>query len=164
MRKLGVDDYAELVRRSQDEPEWFWPAAIEDMGLEFSRPWDRLYDDGNGIEWTTWFCGGRVSIAWNCVHRHARGPLADVDAAVFQGEDGARYAYTYAELSDRVTRLAEALAGLGVGRATGSRSTCRCRRRRPSRRTPARTSAPCRCPSSRASPLRPSRSASRTAR
>ena len=39
-RKLGFDDYASLVRFSQDDPEAFWPAAIEDMGLEFSRPWD----------------------------------------------------------------------------------------------------------------------------
>ena len=35
MRRQGIEDYWELVRRSQDEPEWFWPAAIADMGLEF---------------------------------------------------------------------------------------------------------------------------------
>ena len=38
MRRHGLDDYRELVARSQEEPEWFWPAAVEDMGLEFSRP------------------------------------------------------------------------------------------------------------------------------
>ena len=80
------------------------PLFLERAGFYFGN-WDRLYDDSNGIEWTTWFCGARLSIAWNCVHRHARGPLADGEAAVFQGEDGARYAYTYAELSDRVTVL-----------------------------------------------------------
>ncbi|MGH3114009.1 MAG: acetyl-coenzyme A synthetase N-terminal domain-containing protein, partial [Gaiellaceae bacterium] len=50
MRKHGLDDYRALVRRSQDEPEWFWPAAIEDLGLEFSRPWERVYDDSRGPE------------------------------------------------------------------------------------------------------------------
>ena len=36
-RKLGFDDYAALVRFSAEEPERFWPAAIDDLGLEFSR-------------------------------------------------------------------------------------------------------------------------------
>ena len=32
--------HRELVARSADDPGWFWPLAIEDMGLEFSEPWD----------------------------------------------------------------------------------------------------------------------------
>ena len=40
MRRHGIDAYRELVRRSQDDPEWFWPAAIEDLELEFSTPWE----------------------------------------------------------------------------------------------------------------------------
>jgi acetyl-CoA synthetase len=114
-RAHGIGDYAELVRRSHEDPDWFWPAAIEDMGLEFSTPFERVYDDSRGPEWTTWFVGGRLNIAWNCVHRHARSELAGVAAAVFAGEDGERRSLTYAELSDQVTRFAEALARLGVG-------------------------------------------------
>ena len=49
-------------------------------------------------------------------------------------------------------------------RETGSRSTCRCRRRSPSRRTRARTSAPSTSRSSPASPRPRSRRASRTRR
>src|SRR5262245_10163195 len=30
-RRLGFEDYPSLVRFSQDDPEAFWPAAIEDM-------------------------------------------------------------------------------------------------------------------------------------
>jgi acetyl-CoA synthetase len=113
-RRLGFDDYWELVRFSSDEPERFWPAAIEDLGLEFSRPWDAVVDESRGPEWATWFVGGKLNLAWNCVHRWARGPRAGADAAVWQSEDGSRRALTYAELSDEVTRLAEALAALGV--------------------------------------------------
>ena len=114
-RKLGFDDYAKLVRFSQEEPERFWPAAIEDMGLEFSQPWDAVVDTSNGPEWATWFVGGKLNLAENCVHRWARGDRADAEAAVGQSEDGERQALTYRELSDAVTRLAEALAALGVG-------------------------------------------------
>jgi acetyl-CoA synthetase len=113
MRKHGLDDYRELVRRSQEEPAWFWPAAIEDLGLEFSRPWEQVFDDSRGPEWTTWFVGSQVSIARNCVHRWA-GRTPDKVAAVFAGEDGSRRELTFAELSRDVTRLAEGLVRLGV--------------------------------------------------
>jgi acetyl-CoA synthetase len=113
-RKLGFEDYAELVRFSAEEPERFWPAAIEDMGLEFSRPWHEVLDESRGPEWATWFVGGRLNLAWNCVHRWARGPRADAAAALWQGEDGVRRSLSYRELSTEVTRLAEALAALGV--------------------------------------------------
>ena len=113
MRKHGFESYWELVARSQDDPEWFWPAAIEDMGLEFSRPWDAVVDLSRGPEWATWFVGGKVNIAWNCVHRWAeRRPEAV--ASVGLGEDGSRREQTFAELSRDVTRLAEALVRLGV--------------------------------------------------
>ncbi|MGH3048342.1 MAG: AMP-binding protein [Gaiellaceae bacterium] len=113
MRRHGLDDYWTLVRRSQEEPEWFWPAAIEDMGLEFSHPWVQVLDDSRGPEWTTWFAGGKLNIAWNCVHRWAeRKPQAV--AAVLSGEDGSRRELTWAQMSRDVTRLAEGLLRLGV--------------------------------------------------
>jgi acetyl-CoA synthetase len=113
MRRLGVDDYWELQRRSAEDPDWFWPAVVEDMGLEFFRPWERVVDLSRGPEWATWFVGGKLNVAWNCVHRWAeRRP--DAVGAVFAGEDGARRELTFAELSREVTRLAEALVRLGV--------------------------------------------------
>jgi acetyl-CoA synthetase len=113
MGRHGFDDYWELVRRSQEDPEWFWPAAIEDMGLDFSTPWNEVMDLSRGPEWATWFVGSKLSIAWNCVHRWAeRDP--DRVAAVGLGEDGTRWEYTFAELSSQVTRLAEGLIVLGV--------------------------------------------------
>src|SRR6266536_6645559 len=114
LRRVGLDDYRELQRRSAEEPEWFWPAAIEDMGLEFSQPWDRVVDVSRGPEWATWFVGGKLNLAWNCVHRWAE-RTPDFSAAVGLGEDGSRRELTFAELSGEVTRLAEALVRLGVG-------------------------------------------------
>ncbi|MDQ2984931.1 MAG: AMP-binding protein [Actinomycetota bacterium] len=112
--KLGFEDYPSLVRFSQEDPEAFWPAAIKDMGLEFSQPWDRVMDLSRGPEWATWFVGGKLNIAWNCVHRWAQGPRADAAAGVWQSEDGERHEITFAELSRAVTKFAEALVALGV--------------------------------------------------
>src|SRR5919198_55036 len=113
MRRAGLDDYRELQRRSAVEPEWFWPLAIDDMGLEFSQPWERAVDVSRGPEWATWFVGGKLNLAWNCVHRWAE-RTPDVAAGVWQAEDGERHALSYAELSRAVTRFAEALVSLGV--------------------------------------------------
>ena len=114
MRRHGIADYRDLVVRSQDDPEWFWPAAVEDMGLEFARAWEKVADLSRGPEWATWFVGGRLNIAHNCAHRWAE-RTPEAVACVSLGEDGRRRTLTFAELSEQVTRLAEALAALGVG-------------------------------------------------
>jgi acetyl-CoA synthetase len=118
MRRAGAGGWRELVRRSAEEPAWFWPLAVDDLGIEFSRPWERVYDDSRGPEWTTWFVGGKVSIAHNCVHRWGLS-RPDATACVGLGEDGERRELSWAQLSRDVTRLAEHLASLGVG--TGDR-------------------------------------------
>jgi acetyl-CoA synthetase len=114
MRRAGVSSYSELVRRSVEEPEWFWPLVVDDLGLEFSEPWRHVVDDTRGPMWARWFVGGRLSIADNCVHRWAR-TQPEAIAAVGLAEDGTRSALTFAELSHDVTRLAEELTALGVG-------------------------------------------------
>jgi acetyl-CoA synthetase len=112
-RRLGCDSYAELHRVSIEEPERFWTTVVDDLGIEFSTPWERVLDDSAGIEWPRWFVGGRVNLAWNCLHRWAESRPDDV-AAIFLGEDGTRRERSYRELSDETVRLAEALRELGV--------------------------------------------------
>jgi acetyl-CoA synthetase len=114
-RRLGAGDYHELHRISVEEPDRFWPAVIEDLGLVFSEPWDSVVDTSRGVEWATWFNGGKLNLAWNCVHRWAAGESAEEEVAVWLGEDGARDALTWRELSEQVFRLAEGLASIGIG-------------------------------------------------
>ena len=114
MRRHGHEDYWELVRRSQEDPEWFWPAAIEDMGLDFSTALEpgrrplaraRVGDVVRRLDRSP--SPGTVSTA---------GPSAT--PAVSRLSASARTArageYTFAELSAQVTRLAEGLVALGV--------------------------------------------------
>jgi acetyl-CoA synthetase len=113
MRRLGCADYHELHRCSVEEPERFWPSVVDDLAIEFSQPWERVLDTSSGPEWAKWFVGGRVNVARACVHDWAQ-RTPDALAAVLRGENGDRGAWTFAELSAEVTRLAEALAALGV--------------------------------------------------
>jgi acetyl-CoA synthetase len=114
-RRLGVDRYEDLHRVSVEEPERFWPALIEDLGLEFTEPWDEVVDASGGVEWARWFVGGKLNVAWNCVHKWAAGELAEEEAAIWHPEDGGRFTLTWRELSDEVFRLAEGLAAIGIG-------------------------------------------------
>jgi acetyl-CoA synthetase len=113
--RLGVERYHDLHRISVEEPERFWPAVVEDLGLEFSEPWTEVVDVSRGPEWATWFAGGKLNLAWSCVHRWAAGELAEEEAVVWQPEDGGRVSLTWRELSDEVYRLAEGLASIGIG-------------------------------------------------
>jgi acetyl-CoA synthetase len=114
-RRLGCSDYGDLHRLSIEDPVRFWPAVVDDLGLEFTRRWDAVVDTTDGPEWAKWFVGGRLNIASNCVHRWAGGERADDEAAVWLPEDGGRAAMSWRELSDEVYRLAEGLGSLGVG-------------------------------------------------
>jgi acetyl-CoA synthetase len=109
-RKLGCESYHELHRLSIEEPERFWPAVVDDLGLEFSQPWDRVLDTSDGIEWAKWFVGGELNVAQSSVHKWR----SDEEAVVGLWEDGERSALTWTQLSEQVTKLAETLVALGV--------------------------------------------------
>jgi acetyl-CoA synthetase len=112
-RALRCGDHGALHRVSIEEPDRFWRAVRDDLGIPFSHDWDRVLDDSRGIEWTRWFSGARLNVADACVHRWAR-ERPQEEAAVWQPEDGSRRSLSWAELSREVTRFAEALVGLGV--------------------------------------------------
>jgi acetyl-CoA synthetase len=114
-RQLGCETYADLHRVSIEEPGRFWRVVREDLAIPLSRDWDEVLDDSRGIEWTTWFTGARLNLATACVHRWA-GERPGEEAAVWLAEGGARRSLTWAELSRDVTRFAEALSRLGVGK------------------------------------------------
>ena len=112
MREHGIADWRELIRRSQDDIEWFWDAAVRFLGIEFSTPYERVLDTSRGVAWSTWFSGGALNLTFNCVDRHP----ADRPAVVWESEDGRVERMTYGELAAETNRLANALLELGVGR------------------------------------------------
>jgi len=115
MDRHGLPDYASLLARANGDVAWFWQAALEDLGVAWYRPFDRVMDDSRGIAWTRWFLGGRTNIVLNCLDRHATGPRAERPAVVCESEDGAVRSLGYAELHAAVSRFAAGLRALGVG-------------------------------------------------
>jgi acetyl-CoA synthetase len=114
MRAHSIGSYEELVKRSQDDIEWFWDAVVKDLGIEFLEPYQRVLDDTDGIEWTKWFIGGEINLAHNCVDKWAeRTPNAL--AIIWEGEDGVVRRVTYAELRRMTDRTARRLRELRIG-------------------------------------------------
>jgi acetyl-CoA synthetase len=116
MRRHGIGTYQELIRRSTDDIEWFWAAVVDDLGIEFFRPFEKVLDASRGIPWARWFVGGTINLAHNCLDKHARSPRRDRPAVVWEGEDGAVRRFTYDQLDAETCRLANGLRALGIGK------------------------------------------------
>ena len=115
MRAHALSSYDELVKRSQDDVEWFWDAVVDDLGIDLYDPYRQVLDVSKGIQWATWFRGGSINLAHNCVDRWADREPERV-AVLWEGEDGAVRRVTYAELRSMSNRLANGLRSLGVGK------------------------------------------------
>jgi len=116
MRRHGIAGYRDLVAWSTTDIEWFWNAVIEDLGIEFFRPFETLLDTTRGIPWSRWFGGAQLNLAHNCLDRHARSARRQHQALIWEGEDASVRTLTYAELHTETNRLASALRRLGIGR------------------------------------------------
>ncbi|MGZ4128356.1 MAG: acetate--CoA ligase [Actinomycetota bacterium] len=113
MRAHGIATYPELIRRSQQDIDWFWQAVVDDLGIEFFHPYRAVVETPKGIPWAIWFGGGTINLTYNCVDRHAAA-TPDRRALVWEGEDGATRALTYGELRREVDRFANGLRSLGI--------------------------------------------------
>src|SRR4051812_34041418 len=116
MAAHGIDDYETLLARSTAEPEWFWQAVVDDLGLEWFTPYDRVLDLRDGVPFALWFPGGRYNYVHNAVDRWAASPRREQPAIIWEGEDGATRTLSYGELDAAVCRLANGLRGLGIGK------------------------------------------------
>jgi acetyl-CoA synthetase len=144
MEREQVADYRTLLRRSIEEPAWFWDAVVRDLDLQFYEPYRQVLDTSAGIPWTRWFPGGRCNYVHNAVDKWAgvtaddgrqtadgskpgssavrrlpsavQGPHSDRLAIRWEGEDGTTRTLTYRELAEAVSQLAAGLRSLGVGK------------------------------------------------
>lgn len=106
------EKYLKAFRRSIDEPEEFW--AEVGKCVTWDTPWTRVLDDSNQ-PFTKWFVGGKLNACYNAVDRHVEAGKGDKVALIHDSPvtNIIRHV-TYGELYSKVSRLAGALAALGV--------------------------------------------------
>ena len=114
MKKHGIKDYDELVKRSVDDTSWFWHEALTDLGIEWYEPYTKVQE--GGFPWTKWFIDGKTNIVFNCIDRHVRDGRGEHEAIIYEDEGGNVTRLTYAELNVQVNRCANGLKAAGVGR------------------------------------------------
>jgi acetyl-CoA synthetase len=91
-------------REAKERVSWFEPFSTV---LEWERPYAK------------WFGGGTLNVAWNCLDKHVEAGRGNRVAYYWEGEPADdRRELTYADLLREVTKLANALKSLGVGKGT----------------------------------------------
>jgi len=106
--------YNEELRRSLENPEEYW-AEIASNTI-WTKKWDKVLDNSNS-PFTKWFPGGELSVCYNAVDRHVDEGHGDQPALVWDSPiTGNKDTVTYAQLQDKVARLAGVLAREGVGK------------------------------------------------
>jgi acetyl-CoA synthetase len=110
-RSAVIGDRA-MFEQAEADPEAFW--AEQARELSWFEPFEKVLDWQ--LPFASWFLGGRINVAFNCLDRHVEAGRGDKVAFYFEGEPGDRRTITYAELLDEVGRCANALRFLGIER------------------------------------------------
>ena len=111
---LGAVDLDGVARLARDDPERFWAAVVDDIGVDWTRRFDLAMDTSPGLPWTRFWAGGKLNLAHNAVTRWAQ-RVPERTAVVSEGDDGGTREWTYDELRRQTAYAAATLSNLGVG-------------------------------------------------
>jgi propionyl-CoA synthetase len=104
--------YAEMYRRSIEDPEGFWGEAAGD--IQWAKKWEKVLDDSNK-PFYRWFVGGELNTCYNALDYHVENGRADQTALIYDSPvTGTVKKFSYRELLDDVARFAGVLRGKGV--------------------------------------------------
>ena len=104
--------YSDVYQAWQIAPQAWWAEAA--LGIDWTRPWDKVFEPNAG-PYGHWFAGGRLNICHNCLDRHIAAGRGASPALIWDSPmAGEQQHFSYADLRDRVARVAGVLAGLGV--------------------------------------------------
>jgi len=106
--------YAQVYGQWQKDPEGFWLSAAE--GVDWVKKPSKALDDSRAPLYE-WFTDAEVNTCWNAVDRHVIAGRGLQPAIIHDSPVTAtRHVITYAELQDRVSRLAGALRAKGIAK------------------------------------------------
>ena len=104
-----------VYSRATSEEGWeiFWEDFAKD--LEWIVPWEKFIDTSN-IPFYKFFVGGRINVSYNCIDRHLE-TKRNKAAIIWEGEpEGETRVLTYQDLYREVSKFANVLKSLGVGK------------------------------------------------
>jgi acetyl-CoA synthetase len=114
LQKHQLQDYHELHAKSIKEPDWFYPAVLEELDIQWFEEFKQLADTTNGIQWTNWFGEGKTNLVLNAIEKHIHNGDGSKLALIWEGENGKKVNLTYEQLNQKVCSAASGLRKLGV--------------------------------------------------
>jgi acetyl-CoA synthetase len=116
----GIESVEGLLERAGNDVAWFTDAVLRFLDIQFQEPYDQVVDLSRGIQNPIWCSGGELNIVTNCVDKWDENPeTRDRLALVWEGEEGEASALSYGELAAEVSKCANALRSLGLGKGDG---------------------------------------------
>ena len=109
----SMEQYAALYRRSIEDPDAFWAQQARER-LDWYQDFHTVADCDLASGVVSWFLGGRLNVAYNCLDRHLA-TRGDKTAILWEGDDPENVRHiTYRELYYAVGRMANVLRHYGV--------------------------------------------------
>ena len=110
----SMAEYEELYRRSLEDSEGFWLEQAQRLTW-FTPPTSAGQWDYHEVDFS-WFAGGQLNVAYNCVDRHLE-QRGDKTAIIWAADEAGEYTHiTYRQLAREVGRVANVLLAHGVKR------------------------------------------------
>ena len=104
--------YDEVYAASVANPTRFWATAAD--AIQWDRRWDQVRDDSRP-PFYRWFVGGQLNTCYNALDVHIERGRGKQIALIYDSAAAETVRrYTYAELRDKVARLAGGLTAQGV--------------------------------------------------
>lgn len=110
---IDADKYKDMYRQSIEEPDIFWTEQ-SDLFLSWEKAWDTLSVSDFQNAKASWFIGGKLNIAVNCIDRHLE-KSANQTAIIWEGDEPDNdEKVTYKELHEQVSKLGNVLRQRGI--------------------------------------------------
>ena len=108
----GMKEYQEMYQRSLKDPEGFWLEAAKNISW-FRAPDKAQRGDFSSVNYS-WFLGGKLNAAYNCLDRHLE-KRGQKNALIWAKDAPGEYQeITYQEVFENVCRLSNLLKAHGV--------------------------------------------------
>lgn len=110
---LNKEQYAEMYKRSIENPEQFWSEQAEEF-IHWHEPWRQVFNSDFQTATTSWFSGAKLNVSYNCIDRHLE-KRSDQTAIIWEGDEPDQdLKVTYRGLHEAVCRFANAMKARGV--------------------------------------------------
>ncbi|HEX8184481.1 MAG TPA: AMP-binding protein, partial [Blastocatellia bacterium] len=108
----SFEDYERIYREAETDPDKFWAGVASE--LHWFQPWNKVLEWD--APWARWFTGGQTNISYNCLDRHVSTWRKNKAAFIWEGEPGEIRTLTYNQLLIEVSKFANVLKSLGIGK------------------------------------------------